>query len=151
MKLESSETKRLGFAMNLEAQWIVGFVDGKGSFHISVERCEDLSIGYIVLPKFIVVQYRRDAQVLYAFKAYFKCGVVRDICGNEVEYCVGKLSHLTETIVPFFGRHLLKTKKRVEFQNFCKVLFKMQRKEHLTLQGIEEIRKLKGKIDLLAN
>lgn len=137
--------------MNLEAQWIVGFVDGKGSFCVSIERCENMSTGYVVLPKFIVVQYQRNIQVLYAFKAYFKCGMVCDICDDRVAYCVKRLNHLTETIVPFFGKHLLKTKRRVEFQNFCKVLLKMQRKEHLTLQGIEEIRKLKGRIDSLAS
>ena len=52
--------------MNLEAQWIVGFVDGEGCFHVAINRHPDMKVGYQVLPEFTVVQHKRDIQILHA-------------------------------------------------------------------------------------
>lgn len=145
MRLESSETKRLGFAMQLEAQWIVGFVDGEGFFRISIHRD---AIGYQVSPEFIVVQDQRNIRVLYALKAYFGCGVVcKTPTPREMLYSVKSIKHLMKRIIPFFEMHVLKTKKQIGFQNFRKVVLKMHENEHLSPEEIEEIRRLKGKMD----
>ena len=133
--------------MELESQWIVGFVDGEGCFHVSINRHEEMSVGVQVLPEFTVVQHKRDIQVLYALKAYFGCGVVRTNHGDRMAYRVRGLEHLMERIVPFFEKHLLKTKKRIDFLKFRRVLMMMQQGDHLIPQGIEEIRKLKEQMN----
>ncbi len=129
--------------MNLEPQWIVGFVDGEGCFHVAINRNEGMSTGYQVLPEFTVVQHERDVQVLYALKEHFGCGVVRKNNGDRVAYRVRDFGQLIEIIVPFFEKHFLKTKKRVDFIRFRRILLKMQKRMHLTLEGIEEIREQK--------
>ena len=43
--------------MELEAQWIVGFVDGEGCFHISINKNDTMTSGFQVLPEFTVVQH----------------------------------------------------------------------------------------------
>ena len=63
--------------MNLHAEWITGFVDGEGCFHVGINTNLGLATGFQVLPEFTVVQHERDVQVLHALKAYFGCGVVR--------------------------------------------------------------------------
>ena len=133
--------------MQLEAQWIVGFVDGEGCFHISVNRNKEMSTGYQVLPEFTVVQHKRDIQVLYALKAYFGCGVIRKIHDDRIAYCVRGFEHLMKFIIPFFEKHTLKTQKGVDFQKFRKVLLKMQSNEHLNEEGIEAIRNLKAQMN----
>jgi hypothetical protein len=50
--------------MKLETQWIVGFVDGEGCFHVGIARHEDMRTGYQILPEFTVVQHERDVQIL---------------------------------------------------------------------------------------
>lgn len=149
MRLESSETKRLEFDMQLNAQWIVGFVDGEGCFHVSVNRHKEMTAGYQILPEFAVVQHERDVQVLYALKAHFRCGVVRKNHEGRMCYRVRGIDHLLKIIIPFFEKHLLKTKKRVDFQKFRKILLKIQRGEHLTQDGIEEIRDIKAQMNRL--
>ena len=149
MRLKSSETKRLEFDMDLQAQWIVGFVDGEGCFHVSVNRHKEMTQGYQVLPEFAVVQHERDVQVLYALKAYFGCGVVRKNHGDRMAYRVRGIEHLTEKIIPFFEKHKLKTKKGVAFQKFRKILLKMKNGVYLTPEGIEEIRDLKNQMNRL--
>ena len=126
--------------MNLEPQWIVGFVDGEGCFSVSINPHPEIKIGYQILPEFVVVQHKRDIQVLYALKKYFRCGVVRKNHGDRMAYRVRSIEHLLNIIIPFFEKHKLKTKKRLDFIKFRKILLLIQRKEHLTKEGIEKIR-----------
>ena len=137
---EPSETLRSASASKLEAQWIVGFVDGEGCFFIGINKHADMTCGYQVLPEFVVVQHEKDIQILYALKKYFGCGVVRSNHGDRMAYRVRDVGHLTQTIIPFFERHTLKTKKNLDFIKFRRVLMLMNRKEHLTTQGIEKIK-----------
>ena len=55
-------------------------------------------------------------------------------------YRVRGLNHLNERIVPFFEKHTLKSKKRVDFARFRKILHLMSQGKHLKTEGIEEIR-----------
>ena len=133
--------------MKLSAEWITGFVDGEGCFHVGISRHSGMSTGYQVLPEFTVVQHERDVQVLHALKAHFGCGVVRKNHGDRMAYRVRGRSHLTERIVPFFMKHPLKTKKRLDFLKFRKVLIRMERGEHLTLEGLREIRGIASRMN----
>ena len=133
--------------MRLEEQWIVGFVDGEGCFHVSINRQDEMTAGYQVLPEFTIVQHKRDVQILHAIKAYFDCGVVRTNHGDRMAYRVRSIPHLTEKIVPFFESHLLKTKKRIDFLKFRQILLKIQSGDHLALKGIEEIRTIKEQMN----
>ncbi len=126
--------------MKLDAQWVTGFVDGEGCFHVSVNPHEEMKTGYQVLPEFTVVQHKRDIQVLHALKDYFDCGVVRANHGDRMAYRVRSIEHLLKHIVPFFMKHPLKTKKNIDFKKFRKILLKMETGEHLTVEGIGEIR-----------
>jgi hypothetical protein len=128
--------------MNLDPHWVVGFVDGEGCFHIGIGKHAEMKAGHQVLPEFTVVQHERDAQVLHGLKAFFGCGVVRVNHGDRLAYRVRSLEHLRERIVPFFLSHPLKTKKNVDFLKFRDVLLLMERGEHLTPGGIENIRRI---------
>lgn len=127
--------------MDLQAQWIVGFVDFGGSFNFSVNRKNETQF------EFTVVQHERDVQVLYALKKFFGCGVVRTNHGDRMAYRVRGIEHLTKHIIPFFEKHQLKTKKGIEFRKFRKILLKINSGDHLTPEGIEEIRDLKNQMN----
>ena len=138
---EPSETTRSVLpSTHLEAGWVVGFVDGEGCFFVGINRHPEMSSGFQVLPEFTVVQHQRDIQLLHALKQFFGCGVVRVNHGDRMAYRVRKFEHLKERIVPFFERHPLKSKKRIDFLKFRTVLMLIDRGEHLTTEGIERIR-----------
>lgn len=130
--------------MKLETQWIVGFVDGEGCFHVSIPNHSDMKLQYRplpeFLPEFIVVQHIRDIQLLFALKNYFKCGVVRINHGDSWCYRVRGIEDLKTKIIPFFEKHKLKTRKRLEFITFRKIVRAMVEKKHLTAAGLEQIR-----------
>jgi hypothetical protein len=133
--------------MHLEAQWITGFVDGEGCFHVGINRHAEMSCGYQVLPEFTVVQHERDVQILHALKAHFGCGVVRRNHGDRMAYRVRGKEHLLERIVPFFEKHPLKSKKRTDFAKFRRILHMMDAGDHLTREGVEEIRRIAGQMN----
>lgn len=124
--------------MDLNPEWVVGFVDGEGTFYIGVYRHPEMATGYQVLPEFRVVQHVRDVQVLYALKRFFRCGSVRRNHEDRYELRIRKLSCLRE-VVAFFEKHPLKTRKQVDFTKFAKVIRRMSEGRHLTREGLVEI------------
>ena len=126
----------------LEAQWVVGFVDGEGCFFVGINRHPEMTSGFQVLPEFRVVQHRRDIQLLHALKEFFGCGVVRTNHAERMAFRVRSVDHLNARIVPFFEQHPLKSKKRVDFVKFRKVLQLMTMGEHLTQGVIVKIREI---------
>ena len=131
----------------LEAQWVVGFVDGEGCFFVGINRQPEMTSGFQGLPEFTVVQQQRDVPLLHALKHFFGCGVVRTNHAEQMAYRVRSLDHLNERIIPFFEKHPLKSKKRVDFAKFRTVLQLMTKKEHLQSEGIEKIRAIANKMN----
>lgn len=133
--------------MKLESQWIVGFVDGEGCFHVGINPHKEMTTGYQVLPEFTVVQHKQDVKILHALKDHFGCGVVRTNHGDRMAYRVRGIKHLTEIILPFFMDHPLKTIKNVEFRKFRRILLEMEKGKHLTSEGVEEIRQIASQMN----
>ena len=133
--------------MKLDAQWVTGFVDGEGCFYVGINPHAEMSAGYQVLPEFTVVQHKRDVQLLYALKAFFDCGVVRTNHGDRMAYRVRGIEHLLKIIIPFFIKHPLKSKKRVDFEKFRRVLLLMEAGDHLKPEGIEAIQRIASQMN----
>ncbi len=138
----SETTRRVSLtkilAMELSPDWVVGFVDGEGCFHVSINKQPEMKIRYQVLAEFVVVQHQRDAQILQALKRFFKGGVVRVNHGDRLCFRVRKLETLAQVCL-FFQRHPLKTKKQVDFVKFRKVIDVMSSGEHLTIDGLRKV------------
>ena len=126
--------------MKLEAQWVVGFVDGEGCFFVGINPHPEMTAGFQVLPEFTVVQHQRDVQLLHALKDFFGCGVVRTNHEERMAYRVRGVEHLRKFVIPFFEQHPLKSKKNLDFLKFRDVILLMERGIHLKAEGIEQIR-----------
>ena len=130
----------------LDAEWIVGFVDGEGCFHISINKIDKMSLGWQVLPEFRVVQNQSDENVLYKLKEYFGFGNItinrKDQHGIRKEFRVRGLENLNQLIL-FFQKYPLQTlTKKRNFEIFSKVIGMMNFKEHLTQEGLDKIAKM---------
>jgi hypothetical protein len=104
--------------MKLNAQWIVGFTDGDGNFHVGIAKNKSMANGVQVLPEFTITQHIKSIHVLYGLKAFFKCGVVRRNRGKDSNifcYRVRGQENLLTTIIPFFLEYPLKTRKKSRF------------------------------------
>jgi hypothetical protein len=127
--------------MELNPDWVVGFVDGEGCFFVGIQRNPTAKIGFQVIPEFRVVQHARDLDVLHAFKRFFAFGRVCRNHDERWEFRVRKLEQLRE-VSRFFEEHPLKTKKRIDARKFSEVLRMMSEGRHLTEPGLKEIAKL---------
>ena len=134
----------------LNALWIVGFTDGEGCFHISLNRLPKMSLGWQVLPEFRIVQHEKDEKLLHEIKNYFGFGNVRvnrvDHNGTRKEFKVRGLENLNK-IVKFFKKNQLKTSKKKDFELFSEVIQMMNNQEHLTKEGLDKIAKLVSKMN----
>ena len=128
--------------MKLTDEWVTGFVDGEGCFHVGISTHPGMTLGVQVLPEFTVVQHERDVQLLHAMKQFFGCGVVRRNHGERMAYRVRDREHLTRHIIPFFERSPLRSRKRIDFQRFRRVVRHMEAGDHLTADGLEGIRQI---------
>ena len=136
-------------------QWIIGFVDGEGCFHIGITKSKTMKLGYQIIPEFTIVQHKRDLALLYAIKHYFNCGIVQSNRGKKEEkfntthaprwcYRVRKTQDLLNIIIPFFEENPLLTTKHKDFLLFKTAMNLIKQKNHLTSKGIEEIRQIKN-------
>ena len=125
--------------MKLNPHWIAGFTDGEGTFYVGINPHQEMSSGFQVLPEFRIVQHKKDIQLLYALKKFFKAGVVRKNHDDRYEVRIRSLEVLRKTIIPFFERYELHTQKKFDFLAFRKVILLMEKKEHLTTEGIKKI------------
>lgn len=129
----------------LDTSWIVGFTDGEGCFHISLNKLSKMSLGWQVLPELRIVQHEKDQIVLEKLKDYFGFGSVvinrTDFHGTRKEFRVRGLENLNK-IVNFFKINKLQTSKRKDFEIFSEVIDLMNRKEHLSKNGLDKIANL---------
>lgn len=133
------------FFMNstLQSMWIVGFVDGEGCFRASIIKNAKLRFQFQIQLEFVVVQHKRDIDLLYNIKSFFDCGDVSKAKGSldnqnkTARYRVRKLSDLQNKIIPFFEQHSLKTKKQVEFLRFKELASLLDQKTLLTEEGFK--------------
>ena len=133
--------------INLEPEWIVGFVDGEGCFFVGMNKNASMKYKVQVLPEFVVVQHVRDKDILNQLVEYFGCRVVRVNHGDRWHYRVRGHQAIFNKIIPFFDKYPLKTKKQQDFLLFREIIFLMQNKEHLEPVGIRKIEFIKEKMN----
>jgi hypothetical protein len=136
--------------------YILGLVDGEGSFTVHVKNpylLKKIKRRSKVEPRFYLKLIDKDKEILYKLKEFFGCGNVyfqRDRRINHrncYRYEVAARKDLQKIIIPFFKKHRLKLRSKVyDFKIFCEIMEKVERKEHLTQNGLEEIFLLKTKM-----
>ena len=135
----------------LYAEWIVGFVDGEGCFHVAINKIDKMRLGWQVLPEFRVVQHEKDVVVLEKLRQFFGFGSVtqnrKDFHGIRMEYRVRGLQNLN-VLVTFFRKHPLQTPtKQSNFERFSQVIHLINQKKHLSRDGLNKIAEIVSKMN----
>lgn len=143
--------------MNIQPSWLVsipsrigfylsGFVDGEGSFIVSVRRRQDHASGWQVDMTFNVSQ--KERHILAYFKRYLGCGRFQARPDGIFYYVVSNQRSIQERIIPFFERFpFLSQRKQSNFAIFKKIASIVARQEHLTSQGLEQIMHLRERLN----
>ena len=139
--------------MKLTEDYIVGLVDGEGSFTAFVRNLDESTERVRrtrIEPRFYIKLVEKDKEVLDALKNYFRCGSVyyqKDTRSNHqncYRYEVFNRKELESIIIPFFRKHPLKFPSKIkDFAIFCELMRRIGKNEHLTSQGLRIIYRLK--------
>ncbi|MDO8569526.1 MAG: LAGLIDADG family homing endonuclease [bacterium] len=148
--------KRTHSKQNLNPDYVVGLVDGEGSFTVYVRNpdAEKVVVRRVVVePKFYIKLIERDKDILYASQDFFGVGSVyfqKDTRPNHqhcYRYEVFRWEELQTIIIPFFKQHKLKfASKRHDFEIFCLMMKLLQKGTHRTEKGLRELFKLKQRM-----
>jgi len=137
----------------LTADYVVGLVDGEGSFAIHLNRSQRRRAK--VEPRFCLKLRAVDRAILDALQDFFGCGKVyiqRDRRPNHslcFRFEVSNRLELREKVIPFFQQHPPKfLSKQRDFALFESVMELLARGEHLTTEGLEKIEQLASQMHL---
>ena len=132
----------------MTSDWIRGFTDGEGCFYVGINKNNTMTMMFQVLPEFVISQHNRDVKILYEIKEFFKCGLVKKNNKEVSCFSVRNLKHLNTIIIPFFEKNPLLTSKKFNFIKFRWIVKCMlERKYHLSSQGLEKIIKIKKRMN----
>ncbi len=121
--------------------YISGFVDGEGSFNISIRKHPGYKLGWKTSLTFNVSQ--KGVQSLDLLKSTFQCGYVRKRWDNIHYFEIVELEKIISRVIPFFEKFQLRSEKKKDFQIFKEVAKLVKNGEHLTINGIIKILELR--------
>jgi len=138
---------------NIKPDYIVGLVDGEGSFTVyirDIDKENTVLRRTVVEPKFYIKLIEKDKAILYELKKFFGCGSVyfqkdtRPNHQNCYRYEVYNRNDLTNVIIPFFQQNKLKfNSKRKDFEIFCRLMKMINDGKHLVKSSLRKMFVLK--------
>jgi hypothetical protein len=126
--------------------YLAGFADGEGSFNLSFRKRQDYKMPWKISLCFNVSQ--KDKVILALFKRHLGCGTLRSRPDGVWYYEVNNFNAIREKVIPFFKKYnFLSAKKKRDFAKFCKIADIIEKREHLTKEGIKEILEIRREMN----
>lgn len=124
----------------LTNHWLAGFADADGSFGIFINKSKTHKTGFNIVLPFRIKQKYPELLIL-----------VKEALGGSVHqfkdnsYCYNSINFkVAYNVANYFDKfHLLNASKFINYLKWRKAYRIIQRKEHLTLEGLTKIRKLR--------
>ena len=141
--------------------WISGFTSGDGSFNLKIGENATTSIGVRIRLRFAIGLHIRELDVIKGIAAYFNLlqpRISNSIEGNYpkenkykhitilqdvVQLQITTFSDVINIIIPFFEKYPVLGQKALDFLDFKTVSRLMINRKHLTVEGFQQIIKIK--------
>lgn len=138
-----------------DVYWLIGFVEGEGSFMVIIQESvwsppkggpkskkPTDNIGL----RFVITQHSKDSVLFDNISNYLGCGKCY-FSRNEVNLVFSTFSDINNKIISLFSKYPLLGTKKEDYIDFCKVAELIKSKDHLTKQGIENIKRIKSNMN----
>ena len=139
----------------LHPQYVAGFIDGEGSFSVSIGKHKTLRRGFEVRPEFEIELRKDDQEILERLLVTIGIGKIYD-CSYErygwyphVKYKITSIWDLKEFLFPFLDKNPLQAKKKRSYLLFRQIVLLVCAKEHLSDQGFNVIVELRDELRAL--
>ena len=114
-------------------EWLVGFTDGEGNFHIRLTDLKDTTYKHAQFT-FQIGLHKDEIKVLEYIKNTLKCGHISK-SKDKVNYFVNDINSLLYVIIPLFDYVNLNSSKYHHFVLFKKAVLLAKDKSHLSAEG----------------
>ena len=130
----------------LNPWFVTGFVDGEGSFSMSIFKSKTAAIGWTIEPCFIITLHKKDIELLNKIQLFFGVGTVSTLGEKIARYRVRSRDGL-QVIISHFYKYPLQTTKLKNFFSFCKILELLNNKSHTKVEGFLNLASLIHKLN----
>ncbi len=138
----------INYNVILDPYWISGFVSTEGNFDVRIPSTNS-KLGYRVQLRFRISQHSRDLRLMEKIVEYFGSGKIYKYGGKSaVSLTIVDFTDITNTIVPFFNKNPIIGIKLYDYLDWCKIHSLMINCSHLTVEGINSIRKIKSGMNI---
>ena len=115
---------------------------------VSFTKTSESRHGFRIRGIFQIELHRKDLELLKNIQAFFGgIGLISDTAKDCVALKMRSINDL-QVIIAHFDKFPLKTEKQADFKLFKSVVNKLSLKEHLKLQGFEEIVSIRASMNL---
>lgn len=131
--------------MKLPPDYVAGFVDGEGSFSLTIAKHKEKKSGLDPRLTFAIELRDDDEKILLDLQETFECGRIYHLSYERYGWYphvilkVSSINELCTKIIPFFRKHVLRAKKKRSFELFCQAAEIFVSKKHLIKEGIDEL------------
>ena len=139
----------------LNPHYVSGFIDGEGSFSISIGKHKTLKRGFEIRPEFEIELRKDDQEILERILITIGAGRLYD-CSYErygwyphVKFKIMSIWKMKEYLFPFLDAYPLQAKKAKSYVIFKEIVLMVCNKEHLSDVGFEKIVELRNELRAL--
>jgi len=129
----------------LHPNFVTGFSDAEGCFYIQIIKDSSYKTGYRVQAIFIIGLNIKDITLLKRIQSFFNAGNIYTQ-DNKVYYKLSSIKTLS-ILINHFEKYPLRTQKHADFLLFKLIVEIINRKEHLTPEGLQKIINLKASLN----
>ncbi len=133
----------------LNPHYVSGFIDGEGSFSISIGKHKTLKRGFEVRPEFEIELRKDDQEILERILITIGIGRIYDCSYDRygwfphAKYKITSIWDLKEYLFPFLDQYPLQAKKGKSYLLFREIVLMLCEKKHLSDEGFNKIVKLR--------
>ena len=126
--------------------WLAGFTDAVGCFFIGLKKHPASTLGETVWLRFILIQHSKQEEFLKSLFSTLNCGRYIAKSGYG-EFIVEKFTDVFDKVIPIFEDFKLHGVKSKNYDDFKKAALLIKNKQHLTREGLDYIKKIKGSMN----
>ncbi len=126
--------------------FIAGFVEGEGSFNVSLRKKCDYKINWQVVLSFNISQ--KDPSVLFIIKKELGCGIIKTRKDGLHSLDITNSQEIVQKVIPYFKKYPLLSKSKIEnFNIFYEISKLVESGEHRNTNGLKKILLLREKLN----
>jgi hypothetical protein len=123
--------------------WLTGFTDADGSFVIHFAKSKTHKLRLSLRLEFKITQ--KNDKILKIIQQFLG-GNLYFLNSEEIYYYNSSNFKTAKNVVAYFDKFQLNSSKLIKYLKWRKAYRIVQRKEHLTLEGLNKIKKLQGNL-----